>query len=282
MSLAYGSGYSTPTLTISGKTLQTGNITWAAPTLPVGSTINSTTVTGTATGTFSNNGTITVGGTTVTSGVAFSISMGTTLASSVAVTGVGVNKNTTGSVTFSNISYAVDYTVPAVYHTLTIYYKDTSGNTLATTHSSQVAEGDPYNVSSPSVTGYTPDQSSISGTMGTSDVTVTVTYTLNPCTVSVTPDYAKINGSGLSTVSVSTNINAKAFEARATLDGQPYGRGIGTNVISDDVMVDSSGVHIFSAPTTSWSFDVAYTEINTDGEYRISVYAMNEDNVWSS
>ncbi len=178
------------------------------------------------------------------------------------------------------LSLTVDYT-PPVQHALTIHYQYTDTSTSASAYTAQVTEGKPYSVPSPTVAGYTPDTASVSGTMGTGDVTVTVIYSLNPCQLTLTPSLTKIGTSGTSSVSVSSNIDVIAFEARATLDGQPYGRGIGINIISDDLTVEGSGVHTFAAPTNSWSFDVAYSEINADGTYRISVYAQNADNVWS-
>ena len=105
--------------------------------------------------------------------------------------------------------------------------------------------------------------------------------TISPCVITVTPDKEKINGSGLVTVNVESDIPAVAFEARATLVGASSGRGIGINVIADDLSVDAAGVHTFSVPASSWSFDIAYSEINTDGIYRISVYAQNTNGVWS-
>lgn len=104
---------------------------------------------------------------------------------------------------------------------------------------------------------------------------------ISPCVVTLSPDKEKINGNGTVTVSVSTDIPASAFEARATLLNASYGRGIGINLISDDLAVDAAGVHTFSTPVTSWSFDVAYSEIAADGTYRISVYARNANGVWS-
>ena len=166
-------------------------------------------------------------------------------------------------------------------HTLTITYKDTLGNTVATSHSSELNEGSAYSITSPTIIDYTPDQAIVSGTMGTSDVNVEVVYALSPCILTLTPTVTKIAGSGTSSVSVSSNINAVAFEARATLEGQSYGRGIGIDIVQDDVSV-AAGVHTFVSPTKSWSFDIAYSEIGTDGLYRISVYAQNEDGVWSS
>ena len=64
-------------------------------------------------------------------------------------------------------------------YNLTVNYVMADGTTAPTAHNSQVAQGEDYSVTVPSITGYTPSQTTVSGTMGTSDVEVTVTYTKN-------------------------------------------------------------------------------------------------------
>lgn len=73
--------------------------------------------------------------------------------------------------------YAVPDDTPT--HTLTIYYVYAGGGTAATTYTATYAEGASYSVTSPTVEGYTPNKAVVSGTMGSSDVTETVTYTQN-------------------------------------------------------------------------------------------------------
>lgn len=63
--------------------------------------------------------------------------------------------------------------------TLTIIYQYANGTTAATTYTAVLGQGASYSVTSPTVNGYTPDQAVVSGTIGASDVTVTVTYTQN-------------------------------------------------------------------------------------------------------
>ena len=73
----------------------------------------------------------------------------------------------------------VIYTPLAVIykHTLTIRYQTADGRELAPVHSALLAEGEPYSVASPVVTGYQPDRDAVFGAMGTEDVLVTVIYT---------------------------------------------------------------------------------------------------------
>ncbi len=71
---------------------------------------------------------------------------------------------------------------PAEKHTLTINYVGPVGDnefSAPAARTEQLAEGETYNVTSPEVSGYTPDTPTVSGTMGAENVTVTVTYTKN-------------------------------------------------------------------------------------------------------
>lgn len=89
-------------------------------------------------------------------------------------------------------------------------------------------------------------------------------------------------------VTVRSDEYIQAFEARATLAGQPCGRGIGCDLLADEFdeasgyYYDSeSGVAYPPEPYRSVSFDVEAAELNTDGEYRISIYVMNKSGVWN-
>ena len=68
-------------------------------------------------------------------------------------------------------------------HTLTIHYVYEDQTEAAADYTEEFREGTPYTVNSPDVPNYRPDTATVSGTMGTEDVTVTVTYTPNRCTI---------------------------------------------------------------------------------------------------
>ena len=70
---------------------------------------------------------------------------------------------------------------------LTVNYVYEDGSEAATTHTETVDFEKDYRVPSPSITGYTPNEEVVSGTMPAEDVTVTVTYTAN--SYKVTYDY---------------------------------------------------------------------------------------------
>ena len=123
-------------ISVSGKTSGSGTISWSLPTVPAGGVINSCKLTGTCTVSDTGNkpATVTVNGTSVSSGVAFTIDLGTgNTTSSVAVAATGPHKNTSSTITFSNLVYTVTY---AIYHTVT--FVDWDGTVLKT---QQVEEG---------------------------------------------------------------------------------------------------------------------------------------------
>ena len=77
---------------------------------------------------------------------------------------------------------------------LTVYYKYSGGGMAASTYVGSYKAGQTYNIASPSVNGYTADTGAVSGTMGASDISVTVTYSPTAETIAKQQDYTlKIN-----------------------------------------------------------------------------------------
>ena len=100
--------------------------------------------------------------------------------SSPTISGYTADKTTVSGTLTSNTTVTVTYTKNQVvetptYYTLTIYYKYDSGGTAASTYSTTYEKGTYYNVTSPSISGYTPDRSFVSGTLN-GNRTVTVYY----------------------------------------------------------------------------------------------------------
>ena len=101
-----------------------------------------------------------------------------------------------------------------VTHTLTIHYVYAETNAQAAAdHTEILAEGAAYSVQSPVIDGYTADQTVVAGTMGTADITVTVTYTENaPVTHTLTIHY----------VYAETNAQAAADYTATLAAGESY------------------------------------------------------------
>ena len=161
-------------LSISGNTQKSATISWTCPTVPSGATISSCTLTGKATASMSKgSATIKVNGTTVSSGSNFTINLGTgNTTSSVTATAQGGNKNASGTVTFSNLVYTVNYSMPLPKYTVT--FVDWDGTVLK---SQEVEEGRSATApSNPTRNGYTFTGWDKTFTNITSNLTVTAQY----------------------------------------------------------------------------------------------------------
>lgn len=83
-------------------------------------------------------------------------------------------------------------------YTLTIKYLTTAGTTIVSEYITAFEKGEQYSIPSPEIEGYIPDVSTVKGTMGDSDVTVTVTYEKIEDTEETTadPNETVVNGPG--------------------------------------------------------------------------------------
>ncbi len=81
----------------------------------------------------------------------------------------------------ADLTLTADWTINS--HTLAITYVVPEGFTAPAAYSQDYDYDTAYSVSSPAVTGCTPDVATVTGTMGDEDVSVTVTYTANDVTV---------------------------------------------------------------------------------------------------
>ena len=201
---------STPTggnLTVNGTTQVSGTISWSKPTIPSGATISSCVLTGTATASMSKgSATITVNGTTVTSGTQFTINLGTANnTTSVTTTAKGGNKQSKGTVSFSNLVYTVTYEeAVAPKPSYTVTFKDWDGTTLKT---QTVEEGASATApSNPSRDGYNFTGWDKTFNNITFDTTITAQYSIKTYTVTF-KDY---DGTTLKTQTVNHGSNATA------------------------------------------------------------------------
>ncbi|MBR0135321.1 MAG: InlB B-repeat-containing protein [Clostridia bacterium] len=120
-------------------------------------------------------------------------------------------------VDFTNVTS--DLTVTAQYtinsYTLTVNYVYADGSTARTPFVQSYNYGVSYSVTSPTITGYTPDVAIVTGTMGAADVTVTVTYTANETPSQLLGD---VNGDGQVNFSDVTDLFAYMMNTRLLTD----------------------------------------------------------------
>ena len=104
----------------------------------------------------------------VSNGTVTAVSAGT---ATITVTTTDGGKTATCVVTVEN--------PPVPTHLLTVRYLYTDGTKAAASYTATLEEGAEYSVPSPEIKGYTADQMTVTGTMGSEDITVTVTYAMN-------------------------------------------------------------------------------------------------------
>jgi LPXTG-motif cell wall-anchored protein len=96
--------------------------------------------------------------------------------------------------TVAGVMPADDVEVTVTYkandYRLTVNYQYADGSIAAAQHNETVKFGDRYNVASPAIEGFTPDQAVVAGTMPAGDLTVTVTYTANEYNLTVSYQFA--------------------------------------------------------------------------------------------
>ena len=202
-------------ISVTGKKNGSGTISWSLPTVPTSGTINSCKLTGTCTISDSSGkpATVKVNGTSVSSGVAFTINLGTgNTTTSVAVTATGPHKNTKSTITFSNLVYTVDYETNVTY---TVTFKDWDGTVLNT---QTVKEGSGATApNNPTRDGYDFTGWDVSFSNITSNLTVTAQYSIKTYIVT----FKDHDGTTLKTQTV-THGNAAIAPSDPTRDGYDF------------------------------------------------------------
>ena len=131
-----------------------------------------------------------------------------------------VHYNITGSAPYKADETLYLYvTPPTPEYTVTVRYIYENGATAATTQTSTGKKGSTYSISSPTISGYTPDQATVSGTY-TGDKNVTVTYKKEKVTLTYNANGGS-NAPTVQTVDKGTSVKIKGKE-NMTFDNHEF------------------------------------------------------------
>ena len=150
-----------------------------------------------------------------------------------------------GKMGTGDITVTVKYTVNS--HKLTIIYKYSENEHPETKQEYTFKYGEKYNYSVPTVEGFTASQSTVDGTMGDGDVTVTVTYTI----ITFTVTFKDWDGRLLKEENVKWNANATA-PADPSRDGYTFK---GWDKAFSNIKANTEVTALYDINTYTLSFD---------------------------
>ena len=258
---------STPTassLTVNGNTQVSGTISWSSPSLPSGAVISSCVLSGTASSfkTGNKGATLTINGTSVSSGSSFSINLGTSnTTTSVSASFNGGHKQTNTSVSFSNLVYTVTYTVVTYY---TVTFKDWDRTILKT---ESVAEGGSATApSNPTRTGYKFSGWDKTFSNITGDLIVTAQY-IKQYTVT----FVDYNGTTLKTQTVDEGGSATAPSnpSRTGYTFSGWDKAY-TNITSDLTITAQYTINTYTVTFKDWDNTTLKTETINHGSSAVA------------
>ena len=190
------------------------------------------------------------------------------------ITGYTANQ-TTVSGTMGTEPVTVDVTYNINSYNLTINYKYANGTQAAPTHSESVNYNVGYSVTSPDITGYTPSQAIVSGTMGTANVTVDVIYNINSYALTINYKYAdgsqaaptytqniNYNASYSVTSPAITGYTANQTIVNGTMGTEPVTVEVTYNINSYNLTINykyANGTEAAPAHSESINYNVAYS-----------------------
>ncbi len=144
-------------------------------------------------------------------------------------------------------------------HTLTIYYIYAGGDVARDPYIGSVAEGEEYNVPSPTIEDYTPDVMYVTGHMGTSDVTETVTYTQIIPAYTLTIYYVYADGTEAAEMYCDEAIEkGKEYEVESpavegyTPDKAKVSGTMGADDVTVTVTYTANHTHTYGTPAWAW------------------------------
>lgn len=172
-----------------------------------------------------------------------------------------------GTMPKENVTVTVTYKQKeADKHTLTIYYvyDNEDGAPAADTYAAQIAENDGYEVTSPVIDGYKTDKTVVSGTMGTTDVTVYVIYVedVTPVTVTFDPQGGTLAvGAETKTVYYGNNKTYGSLPTPVKSDGKFLGwftEATGGTQVTSSTVVTNAEAHTLYAHWEALTDAVTY------------------------
>ena len=194
-----------------------------------------------------------------------------------------------GTMGTEDVTETVTYTAnPVPTHTLTIHYVYAETNEpAADDYTATLAEGADYSVASPAIDGFTADRLVIEGTMGTEDVTETVTYTANPVpthTLTIHYVYAETNEPAADDYTATLAEGADYSVASPAIDGFTADRLViegtmGTEDVTETVTYTANSVQTYTITLTVGEHGTVTATDEDDNEIAIvdGVITVNDD-----
>ena len=194
-----------------------------------------------------------------------------------------------GTMGTEDVTETVTYTANTVpTHTLTIHYVYAETNEpAADDYTATLAEGADYSVASPAIDGFTADRLVIEGTMGTEDVTETVTYTANPVpthTLTIHYVYAETNEPAADDYTATLAEGADYSVASPAIDGFTADRLViegtmGTEDVTETVTYTANSVQTYTITLTVGEHGTVTATDEDDNEIAIvdGVITVNDD-----
>ena len=188
-------------------------------------------------------------------------------------------------VSFTNVTG--DLTVTATYtinsYTLTINYKYANGTTAAAAYTHSYNYGAAYSVTSPTITGYTPNASQVTGVMPANNVNVIVVYNANSYTLTIYYEFAD-GTQAAATYTASVAFGASYSVTSPTIEGYTPDPAVVTGVMGASNAVytvtytanstpgnlpgdaDCSGEVTFADVSCIYLYMIGFEELSPQGE----------------
>ena len=193
-----------------------------------------------------------------------------------------------GTMGTADVTETVTYTAnPVPTHTLTIHYVYADDSEASEDHVETLAEGATYSVTSPVIDGFTADRLVVEGTMGTADVTETVTYTANPVpthTLTIHYVYAETNEPAADDYTATLAEGADYSVASPAIDGFTADRLViegtmGTEDVTETVTYTANSVQTYTITLTVGEHGTVTATDEDDNEIAIvdGVITVNDD-----